>query len=79
MFAEQKDINDVTVGIGSRDFQTGLKRQNQANYFISLGDGVSVSEFIPELEKRNGGNRPLPRARSQNRNPGTINRRSAIQ
>ncbi|MBS8263241.1 AcrB/AcrD/AcrF family protein [Mesobacillus boroniphilus] len=51
MFAEQKEINDVTVGIGSRDFQTGLKRQNQANYFISLGDGVSVSEFIPKLEK----------------------------
>lgn len=51
MFAEQQKINDVTVGIGSRDFQTGLKRQNQANYFISLGDGVSVSEFIPELEK----------------------------
>jgi hydrophobic/amphiphilic exporter-1 (mainly G- bacteria), HAE1 family len=50
MFAEQKEINDVTVGIGSRDFQTGLKRQNQANYFISLGDGVSVAEFIPELE-----------------------------
>lgn len=51
MLSEQKEINDVTVGIGSRDFQTGLKRQNQANYFISLGDGVSVSEFIPQLEK----------------------------
>ncbi|RSD28219.1 efflux RND transporter permease subunit [Mesobacillus subterraneus] len=51
MFADKKEINDVTVGIGSRDFQTGLKRQNQANYFISLDDGVTVSEFIPELEK----------------------------
>lgn len=51
MFAEQKEINDVTVGIGSRDFQTGLKRQNQANYFISLGEGASVSEFIRKLEK----------------------------
>jgi HAE1 family hydrophobic/amphiphilic exporter-1 len=51
MFAEKKEINDVTVGIGSRDFQTGLKRQNQANYFISLDDSVSVSAFIPELEK----------------------------
>jgi hydrophobic/amphiphilic exporter-1 (mainly G- bacteria), HAE1 family len=51
MFASKEEINDVTVGIGSRDFQTGLKRQNQANYFISLGEGKSVSEFIPELEK----------------------------
>ncbi|WP_423409856.1 efflux RND transporter permease subunit [Heyndrickxia sp. MSNUG] len=51
MFADKKEIKDVTVGIGSRDFQTGLKRQNQANYFISLDDGVSVSTFIPELEK----------------------------
>ncbi|MEH7882994.1 efflux RND transporter permease subunit [Bacillus sp. JJ1609] len=51
MFADKKEIKDVTVGIGSRDFQTGLKRQNQANYFISLDDGASVSTFIPELEK----------------------------
>ncbi|MEH7445069.1 efflux RND transporter permease subunit [Bacillus sp. JJ1122] len=51
MFADKNEIKDVTVGIGSRDFQTGLKRQNQANYFISLDDGVSVSTFIPELEK----------------------------
>jgi hydrophobic/amphiphilic exporter-1 (mainly G- bacteria), HAE1 family len=51
MFASKKEINDVTVGIGSRDFQTGLKRQNQANYFISLGEGVSVTTFITELEK----------------------------
>lgn len=51
MFADKKEIKDVTVGIGSRDFQTGLKRQNQANYFISLDEGVSVSSFIPELEK----------------------------
>ena len=51
MFAAKKEINDVTVGIGSRDFQTGLKRQNQANYFISLDDGVKVSSFISELEK----------------------------
>ncbi|MGA9226261.1 MAG: efflux RND transporter permease subunit, partial [Mesobacillus sp.] len=51
MFADKKEIKDVTVGIGSRDFQTGLKRQNQANYFISLDDSASVSTFIPELEK----------------------------
>lgn len=51
MLSEQKEIKDVTVGIGSRDFQTGLKRQNQANYFISLGEDASVSEFIPQLEK----------------------------
>lgn len=51
MFAKKKEIVDVTVGIGSRDFQTGLKRQNQANYFISLNDGVNVSSFISKLQK----------------------------
>ncbi|WP_210366308.1 efflux RND transporter permease subunit [Bacillus sp. REN3] len=51
MFAEKEEINDVTVGIGSRDFQTGLKRQNQANYFISLDENVKVKAFITDLEK----------------------------
>lgn len=51
MFAANDKIKDVTVGIGSRDFQTGLKRQNQANYFISLDDGVEVSTFISKLQK----------------------------
>jgi hydrophobic/amphiphilic exporter-1 (mainly G- bacteria), HAE1 family len=50
MFASQTEIKDVTTGIGSRDFQTGIKRQNQANYFISLKDDVVVSDFIKELE-----------------------------
>jgi hydrophobic/amphiphilic exporter-1 (mainly G- bacteria), HAE1 family len=50
LFSEKKEIKEVTAGIGSRDFQTGLKRQNQANYFISLADDVKVSAFIKELE-----------------------------
>jgi hydrophobic/amphiphilic exporter-1 (mainly G- bacteria), HAE1 family len=51
MFAEKDEIKEVTAGIGSRDFQTGLKRQNQANYFISLADEVQVAAFIKKLEK----------------------------
>jgi hydrophobic/amphiphilic exporter-1 (mainly G- bacteria), HAE1 family len=51
MFDEQKEIKEVTAGIGSRDFRTGLKRQNQANYFIILEDGVDVAKFIKKLEK----------------------------
>jgi hydrophobic/amphiphilic exporter-1 (mainly G- bacteria), HAE1 family len=50
MFAGKGEIKEVTAGIGSRDFQTGLKRQNQANYFISLKDDVEVANFIKEIE-----------------------------
>jgi HAE1 family hydrophobic/amphiphilic exporter-1 len=51
MFDQQKEIKEVTAGIGTRDFRTGLKRQNQANYFIILEDGVEVAKFIKKLEK----------------------------
>ncbi|KAF0993672.1 efflux RND transporter permease subunit [Geobacillus sp. TFV-3] len=51
MFDKQKEIKEVTAGVGSRDFRTGLKRQNQANYFISLKEGVNVASFIKKLEK----------------------------
>ncbi|WMT19305.1 efflux RND transporter permease subunit [Parageobacillus toebii] len=51
MFDEQKEIKDVTAAIGSRDFRTGLKRQNQANYFINLKDNVPVASFMKKLEK----------------------------
>ncbi|MEX2104383.1 MAG: efflux RND transporter permease subunit [Bacilli bacterium] len=52
MFAEQDEIEEVTAGIGSRDFQTGLKRQNQASYFINLADDTNVGPFIEDLEKK---------------------------
>lgn len=51
MFAAQKEIKDVTAGVGSRDFRTGLKRSNQASYFIRLKEGVNVTPFIKKLEK----------------------------
>lgn len=51
MFTDYEEIKDVTAGIGSRDFRTGLKRQNQANYFIRLKEGVSVAPLIKKLEK----------------------------
>ncbi|MBM7648027.1 HAE1 family hydrophobic/amphiphilic exporter-1 [Bacillus ectoiniformans] len=51
-FAGADEIKDVTTGIGTRDFQSGLKRANQANYFISLKEDVEVADYIKELEKK---------------------------
>ncbi|WP_442594099.1 efflux RND transporter permease subunit [Neobacillus sp. D3-1R] len=51
MFDSKPEIKEVTAGIGSRDFQTGVKRQNQANYFISLADDIKVTKFIKQLGK----------------------------
>ncbi|MBY6035603.1 efflux RND transporter permease subunit [Fictibacillus nanhaiensis] len=48
--AERNTIEDVTAGIGSRDFQTGLKRQNVANYFVNLKKEASVEKELKELE-----------------------------
>ncbi|MFC0188371.1 efflux RND transporter permease subunit [Fictibacillus aquaticus] len=50
MFASRDSIKDVTAGIGSRDFQTGLKRENVANYFINLKKGTKIEDEIKELE-----------------------------
>jgi hydrophobic/amphiphilic exporter-1 (mainly G- bacteria), HAE1 family len=52
MFAKQKEIKNVTAAIGSRDYRSGLKRQNQANYFINLQEDVAVAPLIKKLEKR---------------------------
>jgi hydrophobic/amphiphilic exporter-1 (mainly G- bacteria), HAE1 family len=48
--SERDTIIDVTAGIGSRDFQTGLKRQNVANYFINLKKETNVEKELKELE-----------------------------
>lgn len=49
--ADSKEVENVTTGIGTRDFQSGLKRVNQANYFISLKEDVDVSAYIQTLER----------------------------
>ncbi|KZE66327.1 multidrug transporter AcrB [Fictibacillus phosphorivorans] len=49
--AKRDSIKDVTAGIGSRDFQTGLKRQNVANYFVNLKKEANVETELKELEK----------------------------
>ncbi|ASA97856.1 efflux RND transporter permease subunit [Anoxybacillus flavithermus] len=51
MFSEKEEIKEVTAGIGTRDFRSGLKRKNQANYFITLKESANVSTFIKELER----------------------------
>ncbi|WP_409293025.1 efflux RND transporter permease subunit [Peribacillus sp. SCS-37] len=52
MFKEQDEIKEVTTGVGSRDFQTGLKKKNQASYFINLNENTDIDEFIPKIEKK---------------------------
>jgi len=52
MFAKQKEIKNVTAAVGSRDYRSGLKRQNQANYFINLKEDVAVAPLIKKLEKK---------------------------
>ncbi|MGM7701777.1 efflux RND transporter permease subunit [Pseudalkalibacillus sp. Hm43] len=49
-FEDQDGIKDVTAAVGSRDFQTGLKRENVANYFINLTESADVSGVIDMLE-----------------------------
>lgn len=51
MLLNKKSIDDVTISIGSRDFATGLKRQNLANYFINLKDGSDIDKEIKAIEK----------------------------
>ncbi|AZB42582.1 efflux RND transporter permease subunit [Bacillus sp. FJAT-42376] len=52
MFDKEEPIEEVTAGIGSRDFTTGLKRENKASYFITLKDGTEVSDYIKDLQKK---------------------------
>lgn len=49
-FDQQEGIKDVTAAVGSRDFQSGLKRENVANYFINLNESADVSAVIENLE-----------------------------
>lgn len=50
-FDGEKEIKEVTAGIGSRDFQTGLKRKNQANYFLTLDEDTNVNAYLEDLQK----------------------------
>lgn len=45
-------IQEITISIGSRDFTTGLKRQNLANYFITLKDETTIDKEIKTIEKQ---------------------------
>ncbi|MBS2968610.1 efflux RND transporter permease subunit [Metabacillus sp. KIGAM252] len=52
MFDKEEPIEEITAGVGSRDFTTGLKRENKASYFITLKDGTEVSEYIKDLQTK---------------------------
>ncbi|MDM5338846.1 efflux RND transporter permease subunit [Fictibacillus enclensis] len=51
MLDQRDTVKEVTAGIGSRDFQSGLKRENVANYFINLKKHTNVDKEIKSLEK----------------------------
>ncbi|MFS1519293.1 efflux RND transporter permease subunit [Bacillus sp. SCS-151] len=50
MYIDQSEINEVTAGVGSRDFRTGLKKQNQASYFLTLNEDVNTASLVKKLE-----------------------------
>ncbi|MGD6817549.1 efflux RND transporter permease subunit [Metabacillus sp. 84] len=52
MLDKEEPIEEVTAGVGSRDFNTGLKRENKASYFITLKDGTEVTEYIKDLQTK---------------------------
>jgi hydrophobic/amphiphilic exporter-1 (mainly G- bacteria), HAE1 family len=51
MFDDKKEIKDVSAAIGSRDMYSGLKKENQASYFITLKDNVDSGKFVKDLKK----------------------------
>ncbi len=50
MFLDQSEIKDVTAYVGSKDFFTGLKKENKASYFLTLNEDTNVSDFIKDLQ-----------------------------
>ncbi|HEU4963679.1 MAG TPA: efflux RND transporter permease subunit [Bacilli bacterium] len=53
MLGEREDTIDmVFAGIGSRDFQTGLRKGNTAQYFISLNETADVTQEVKTLQKK---------------------------
>ncbi|WP_221566778.1 efflux RND transporter permease subunit [Alkalihalobacillus sp. TS-13] len=49
MFVDKSQIENVTAGVGSKDFFTGLKKENKASYYLRLKEDTDVSEFLKEL------------------------------
>ncbi|MGP4078717.1 efflux RND transporter permease subunit [Pseudalkalibacillus sp. R45] len=49
MFVDKNEIENVTAGVGSKDFFTGLKKENKASYYLTLKEDTDVSEFLKEL------------------------------
>ncbi|SFC71223.1 hydrophobic/amphiphilic exporter-1, HAE1 family [Bacillus sp. OV322] len=44
-------VKQVTASIGSRDYQTNLKLENKASYFINLKENADVEASIKKLQK----------------------------
>ncbi|WP_088044010.1 efflux RND transporter permease subunit [Bacillus sp. EAC] len=52
MFLNMKEVKEVSTGVGSRDFMTGLKTENKASYFINLKDSADVDTFIENTKSK---------------------------
>ncbi|MBP0724688.1 efflux RND transporter permease subunit [Bacillus sp. RG28] len=51
MLLDDTAVKEVSTGVGSRDFQTGLKVENKASYFINLKNAKDVDSFIKRAQK----------------------------
>ncbi|WP_408007624.1 efflux RND transporter permease subunit [Pseudalkalibacillus sp. A8] len=49
MFIDKREIGNVTAAVGSKDFFTGLKKENKATYYLTLRDDTDVTEFLEEI------------------------------
>ncbi|PEC49945.1 multidrug transporter AcrB [Bacillus sp. AFS077874] len=52
MFLNMKQVKEVSTGVGSRDFMTGLKTENKASYFINLKQSADVDQFIKDTKSK---------------------------
>jgi len=50
MLKDRPTVTDVFAGIGSRDYMTGLKRENTASYFINLDPSSDAKEEVAAIE-----------------------------
>ncbi|TCP58312.1 HAE1 family hydrophobic/amphiphilic exporter-1 [Tumebacillus sp. BK434] len=50
MLKTRPAVQDVFVGIGSRDYMTGLKKENAASYMIMLDETANTADEVKQIE-----------------------------
>lgn len=49
---ENENVTKVFAGVGSRDYMTGLKRENTASYFVELTETADVQTEVEAIEQK---------------------------